>query len=60
MTRDDPATLRDLAAQCRCLARGASTRDVCDSLNEIAQNYDELANEAEAPAAPMPPAPTAH
>jgi hypothetical protein len=60
MTRDDPATLHELAAQCRSLARGASTREVRDSLNELAQNYDELAKEAEAAAAPVPQAPTAH
>jgi hypothetical protein len=46
---NDPGSLRELGRQCRSLARGASTAAVAESLNEIADNYEELAVQAEAP-----------
>jgi hypothetical protein len=48
---NDPGSLRELGRQCRSLARGASTAAVADSLNEIADNYEELAARADAPLA---------
>jgi hypothetical protein len=45
---NDSGSLRELGRQCRCLARGASTAAVATSLNEIADNYEELAVRAEA------------
>ena len=48
ITGEDPASLRMLAQQCRRLARGASTREVSASLNEIASRYEMLAARGEA------------
>ena len=48
MSGEDPADLRALAAQCRSLARGASTGEVAESLNEIAAGYEHAADKAEA------------
>ena len=47
MTGDDPETLRRLGTKCRCLARGASTREVSASLNEMAADYERAAERAE-------------
>jgi hypothetical protein len=44
---NDPGSLRELARQCRTLARGASTTGVTASLNEIAADYEKLAARAE-------------
>ncbi|HEY0012476.1 MAG TPA: hypothetical protein VGB79_06435 [Allosphingosinicella sp.] len=54
MTNDDPQTLRRLGIQCRCLARGASTRQVSASLNEMAADYERAADRAEAAERPAP------
>jgi hypothetical protein len=56
MTGDSPTTLRTLAEQCRCLARGASTGEVARSLQEIAAGYDNLAARADARSKPPAPA----
>lgn len=45
---DKRATLRELAAQCRSLARGASMPEVAASLREMAEAYDREADAAEA------------
>jgi hypothetical protein len=52
------ATLRELAAQCRALARGASMPEVAASLRDMAEAYDREADAAEArEAAPSPTPP---
>jgi hypothetical protein len=48
VTKDDSATLRELARQCRCLARGASTREVAVSLEEMGSTYERRADAAQA------------
>jgi hypothetical protein len=45
---DDCATLRDLAHKCRCMARGASTRGVAETLSEMARDYEIKADKAAA------------
>ena len=54
MTDDDPQTLRRLGTQCRCLARGASTREVSASLNDMAADYERAAERAEMASRPRP------
>jgi hypothetical protein len=45
-------TLRELAHKCRCMARGASTPNVAETLSEMARDYEEKADKAAARAAP--------
>ena len=51
------ATLRELADQCRALARGASMPEVAASLREMADAYEREAEVAEARQAAPPAAP---
>ena len=59
MQSDSPASLRALAAKCRCMSRGVSTRDVAASLNAMADDYERKADAAAAREAPQPPVPPA-
>ena len=57
MTGDDSEGLRALSHKCRCLARGASRKDVAQSLNDMADSYARQADQAQAAesaAAPLP------
>ena len=55
MSGDDPETLRALGTKCRRLARGASNREVCRSLNEMAADYERAAEKAAAAEQAGPP-----
>ena len=54
---DRRPTLRELAAQCRSLARGASMPEVAASLREMADAYEKEADAAEARDAGPAPSP---
>jgi hypothetical protein len=49
---DESETLRGLAHKCRCMARGASTPNVAETLSEMARDYEDKAEKAAARAAP--------
>jgi hypothetical protein len=51
---DDAESLRTLSHRCRCLARGASRKEVADSLVDMAETYSLQAERAEAEAAADP------
>jgi hypothetical protein len=50
-------SLREMARKCRCLARGASTTEVSETLSEMARDYDRKADTAAAAGVPAPEAP---
>ena len=45
---DECATLLELARKCRCMAKGASTRGVAETLSEMARDYETKAEKAAA------------